>query len=259
MRRPATPSASSRSSTSAIDSEAGDQLSVSPAARTAPRTFGPRASTSTPPRHRSRSLAEAPALGRLDPAAEADRRRGDDGVRAMLGQRLGGVEEFGVVGQRDDAQRRRVQHLGAAPLQQGAQLLGPPCGRDPDGESGEGLDLPAPLSSPRPCRCMSVSLRPCSYEGPSLSTEHDRPGSPGFPCCYAAGPPGASHAGVRGALVRSRRRRGGGATALRGRPGGAPQVHGPGHRAARSVEDEEGRGTPPSPSPPSQTTGGRRD
>lgn len=57
-RRPATPSSSSRSRTSAIDSDAGDQDSLSPAARIAPRTLGPRASSST---RRSRASRVSPS------------------------------------------------------------------------------------------------------------------------------------------------------------------------------------------------------
>lgn len=58
IRRPSTPSSRSRSSTSAMDSEDGDHSSVSPWARIAPLTLGPRARTSTP---RSRASRGSPS------------------------------------------------------------------------------------------------------------------------------------------------------------------------------------------------------
>ena len=127
-----------------MDSEAGDHASVSPAARTAPFTFGPRASSSTVAQPVQQRLAEAPAVGGLDPAAEADRGGGDDDVGGLVDQFLGGGEEFAVVGERHDPQGGRVQDGGAAPLQQGAELVRPPCGGHPDGEAREG---PVPVRS----------------------------------------------------------------------------------------------------------------
>ena len=112
--RPETPSASSRSRTSAMDSDAGDHSSVSPAARIAPFTFGPRASSSTPRRTVEQVLAVAPAVGGLHPAAEADRGGGDRDVGRVVDQFLGGGEQLGVVGERDDPQGGRVQDGGAA-------------------------------------------------------------------------------------------------------------------------------------------------
>ena len=113
-----------------MDSEAGDHSSVSPAARIAPFTFGPRASSSTPRSRSSRSSPQPPAVGGLDPAAEADGGGGDDDVGRVVDQLLGGGEQFAVVGERHDPQGGRVQDGGAAPLEQRAEFVGAAGGGD---------------------------------------------------------------------------------------------------------------------------------
>lgn len=83
-------------------------------------------------------VADAPAVGRLDPAPEADRGGGDDHVGRLVDQLLRRGEQFAVVGERHDPQGGGVHHGGAPAPQQGAQLLRPARGGDTDREAREG-------------------------------------------------------------------------------------------------------------------------
>ncbi len=83
-------------------------------------------------------VADAPAVGGLDPAAEPDRGGGERHVRRVVDQVLGCGEEFAVVRERHDPQRRGVQDGGSAAAEEGAQLLGAAGRGHPDGEAREG-------------------------------------------------------------------------------------------------------------------------
>jgi len=81
--------------------------------------------------------AEAPALGRGHPAAEAHP-GGDHHVVDGRGEaRPGGGEQVGVLRQRHQPDGGGADHAGAAPFQQGGELLPPPGRGHPDGEPGE--------------------------------------------------------------------------------------------------------------------------
>ncbi|CAM5734099.1 hypothetical protein SALBM311S_05218 [Streptomyces alboniger] len=83
-------------------------------------------------------LSEAPAVGGLDPAAEADRGGGDHDVRRLVDDLLGRREQLAVVGELHDAQGGGMHDGGSAPLEQCAQLVGPARGGHPHGEAREG-------------------------------------------------------------------------------------------------------------------------
>lgn len=96
----------------------------------------------------------------------------------MVDQLLGGGEELGIVGERDDTQGRGVQDGATAAPEQRAELVGAPGGGDADGESGEGavlivLHVIVPTLS-----------HPVRMWRPSLPTVRDRLGSSTFPSRY---------------------------------------------------------------------------
>jgi hypothetical protein len=126
MRWPATPAASSRSRISSVDSVAAAQSSVRPAARIAPHGLGPRV---------AQLVAQSPALGRLEPAAETETRRGHDQVGFQPDAGGGrGVQRL-VVGQRHDRDRGRGDDPRATTGEQRGHLVAPPFGGDGDGEA----------------------------------------------------------------------------------------------------------------------------
>lgn len=91
-----------------------------------------------PAQRLQQGVADPPAVGRLDPAPEADRGGGDRHVGGVADQLLGGGEEFAVVGELHDPQGGGVQNGGPAALEEGGELLGATGGGHPDGEAREG-------------------------------------------------------------------------------------------------------------------------
>ncbi len=81
--------------------------------------------------------AAVPAFGRAHPAAPADAGGGHHVVERGGQAAVGGLAQGEVVGERQDAQHRCLDHLGAAPGEQGGELLAAAGGGDPDGEAGE--------------------------------------------------------------------------------------------------------------------------
>jgi hypothetical protein len=91
-----------------------------------------------PAERRPQRVAHPPALGRLQPAAEADPGGGHDDVGGQAHAGLGGRVQRLVVAERHDRDRRRHQDLGATPFEQGGQLLAAPFGGHGHGEAGQG-------------------------------------------------------------------------------------------------------------------------
>ncbi|SCD62454.1 hypothetical protein GA0115235_105215 [Streptomyces sp. DpondAA-F4a] len=99
--------------------------------------LGPPGQQFAPAQHLQQPVADAPAVGGLDPAAEPDGGGGDHHVGHVVEQFLGGGEEFAVVRERHDPQRWRVQDRGAPAREERPQLLGATgCGH-PDREARE--------------------------------------------------------------------------------------------------------------------------
>ena len=98
---------------------------------------------------------QPPAVGRLQPAAEADAGGRDGDVQRAGDAGPGGRQQQRVVRERHDPDGRREHHPGAPALQQRGQLLAAPRRGDADGESGQrrglrhGLDRAARVLRPR--------------------------------------------------------------------------------------------------------------
>lgn len=99
-----------------------------------------------------KGLAQAPAVRRLDPAAETDGGRRHHDVGRLVEQVLGRGEQLAVVGERHDAQRGGVDDHGSAALEERPELVGPAGGRDPHGEPRERpvFRLRCPIHQMRP-------------------------------------------------------------------------------------------------------------
>ena len=82
-------------------------------------------------------LGQPPALRGLEPAAHAYPGVDQHDVRWHLQTRPGGRAQFGVVGDRDDAQRGGQHDPGAAVLQQTGELVPAAVRGDPDGVPGQ--------------------------------------------------------------------------------------------------------------------------
>ena len=115
----------------------GAQASDRPAARTAPLALGPRVSSSLPAKRGAQRLAEAPAVGGLHPAAEADAGRGDDHVGRRREARARGRQQLLVVAGGHDPDGGRLDDPGPPALQQAAELLAAPGGRHRHGAAGQ--------------------------------------------------------------------------------------------------------------------------
>ena len=96
--------------------------SDNPAARSAPRAFGPRTRMRVLARPSSNGWSETGGVRRFEPAADAERGGRQQHVRPGRDDGGGGVDQPGILVGRDDPQGRRVQHLGAPPLQRGDQI-----------------------------------------------------------------------------------------------------------------------------------------
>ena len=85
-------------------------------------------------------VAEAPAFGGLDPAAEPDPGGGHDDVHRIVEQLGGRGVQLGVIGQRHDPDRRPVPYRRPLADQQRAEFVGTPCRGDAHCEAGKGQD-----------------------------------------------------------------------------------------------------------------------
>ena len=127
-----TPSASRNSAISAEVSDSATQSARSPAAWSAPRAFGPRATSRTSARTVTRSSPEPGRLRGVEPATEADAGRHHDDVDRVGDDLAGRLEQPCLVHVRHHAQGRR-DHDGRTPAREStAQLVGTTLGGDQD-------------------------------------------------------------------------------------------------------------------------------
>ena len=159
-------------------------------------------------------------------------------------QLLGGGQQFAVVGERHDPQGGRVQHGGAAPLEQRAELVGAARGGHPDGEAREGgrpwsrrwrtVVVTDPSRSSVPLCGGVVPVRHPADARPTGRPEHGAAATGPW-----SSPPVTSR--IRGVVeLRLRLDAGVGLRARCARRPGGPKVYGPGDREAHGVEGEEG-------------------
>ncbi len=134
--QPSTPSATSRSTASAVCSEAADQASRNPLARMTPVALGPRATTGPPHGLQQRS-GEAGGVRGLHPAPQADPRRHQDDVRGVGDDVPGVRQQLVVLGQRDDAHGRGVQHARALAFEGGDHVARAAVAGDADRHAQE--------------------------------------------------------------------------------------------------------------------------
>ena len=137
MRSRSTPSDSKRSSTSARRLRLRAPLLAQPGLADRATRLGPAGQDAGRRERGAQLVGDIPAVGGLDPAAEADPGGHHDHVGRLLDELRCHPAQFDIVDQRDDPDRRRVHDGGAATLQQRDEFFGPARRGHPDREAGQ--------------------------------------------------------------------------------------------------------------------------